>query len=295
MIAGEIRADPTNVRSNATIVPIGEHLLEEVLIFLHEHMRPQVAVEHWRETFCYPWLRTRPNYGYALCHCGHVVGVQGICYSMQRINGRTERYCNLHSWCVHPNYRRESLRLLLTAIRQEGCTITTFTASKATVPIMKMFGFTPLDDQVIILPNPLLAFGAWRVRISLDPDAILAGIDADNRNILAELGPMSRARARIAQHGEDWCLCLSVRERRRSLSVVRVIYVSHPVLFAAWASAFARSFFVTDASPLTTCPARFLPHRPLLSGRFVEPRPAFFKSSRLTAGEVTYLYSELTR
>jgi hypothetical protein len=295
MIASEARADQTDNRSEVAIVPIDEDLLEEVLLFLCDHMHPRVPIGDWREAFCYPWCPGRPNYGYALRHRGRVVGVQGACYSIQRIDGRAEKYCNLHSWCVHPDFRRESLRLLLAPLRERDCTVTTLTASKATVPLMKKFGFAAFDEHIVIFPNPLVAFGAWGVHVSAARDAVLAGVDADHRKILADLGPMRRARARIAGRGNDWCLCISVPERRKSLPVTRIVYVSHPALFADWASAFARSFLTVDASLLTTCPLRYLPRRPVLSARLVEPRPAFFKSSQLSAQQVTCLYSELTR
>lgn len=295
MNGGETRADPRDGASDLRIVPIDDGLLEEVVHFLQDHMYPQWPIDHWRETFRYPWYPNRPNYGYALCHLGRVVGVQGACYSVQYLNGRAEKYCNLHSWCVHPDYRRESLRLLLASLGQRDCTFTTLTASKATIPIMKRLGFNALDVHTVVLPNPLVAFGAWGVRVSAARETVLAGVDDVHRRMLADLGPMRRARAVLASRGSDWCLCISVRETRKSLPVTRVIYVSDRALFADWVSAFARFFLTIDLSLLTTCPARYLPRRSVLSPRLVEPRPSFFKSARLSAGEVTCLYSELTR
>jgi hypothetical protein len=295
MFAGKTGADAKNDGSGLRIVPIDDDLLEEVVHFLHAHMHPTWPIDAWRDTFRYPWRPDRSNYGYALCHLGRVVGVQGVCYSFQRLNGRAEKYCNLHSWCVHPDYRPESLRLLLASLRQRDCTFTTLTASKATVPIMERFGFRALDAHTVLLPNPLIAFGAWAVRVSAARKDLLAHVDEEHRQLLADLGPMRRARAILATRDDAWCLCISIKEKRKSLPVTRVVYVSDQVLFAAWLGAFARSFLRLDRSLLTTCPARYLPRRSLLCPRLAEPRPAFFKSTRLSAEQVTCLYSELTR
>ena len=243
----------------------------------------------------YPWAGEKAAYGYALVVGEDVVGVICTCYSEQQVHGRAETFCNLHSWCVHPDYRPESVRLLLAPLRQRDHTFTTLTVSKDTVAFLKRFGFSPIDDKTALLVNPLLALRGWRPRVTTERPAILAAVDEVHRRMLADFGAMRSARATLARRGEDWCLCLSLRERRRGTAATRIVYVSHRPLFTDWLGAFARSFLLRDRTLITTCPSHFLTRRTLCAVVAREPRPQFFKSSRLQAADVTCLYTELTR
>lgn len=280
---------------SSELVLIDDALVDKVACFLRDHLNRRVPIENWRRILRYPWASERRNYGYALLRDGDVVGVLCAYYSERQVRGRAEKFCNLHSWCVHPNHRSESLRLLLAPLRQRDDTITTLTVSKETVDIIKRFGFSPLDEKIVLLPNPLLAFGAWRTKATTEPTAVLAGVDDDHRRILTDLGPMRSARATLVRDGGDWCLCFSRCERRKGVPVTRIVYVSSPGLFTAWLGAFVRSFLNEDATPITTCSPRFLIRRPSLSLVADEPRPQLFRSSRLRAADITCLYSELTR
>lgn len=277
------------------LVPLDEGLVDDAAHFLHAHLDRQIAIEDWRRMLRYPWASETRGYGYALLHRGGVVGVLGTYYSERQVHGHAETFCNLHSWCVHPDHRAESLRLLLAPLRHRDHTLTTLTVSRDTVEIMKRFGFSPLDETIVLLVNPLLAFGARRTTVTTERSAVLAVVDEDHRRVLLDLGPMRSARASLARDGDDWCLCLSSRERRRGIAVTRIVYVSHPAVFTAWLGAFARSFISEDATTVTTCPPRFLTRRPPLAVTVADPRPQLFRSSRLHAADITCLYSELTR
>ena len=277
------------------LVALDEGLVDRAAEFLHRHLDPAIGRDEWQCRLRYPWAAENASYGYALVHEGELVGVLGAYRSRQEVRGRSERFCNLHSWCVHPNYRSESLRLLSEPLRDREHTITTLTVSRDTVEIMRRFGLKPLDEKILLLPNPLLAFGAWRARITNDPRALRATLDDRHRRLLAELGPMRSARATLARQGQRWCLCLSTREQRRGIAATRIIYVSHPAQFADWLPAFIRSFIVNDATPVTLASPRVLARPPRLAFLLREPRPQFFRSSRLAAEDVSCLYSELTR
>jgi hypothetical protein len=277
------------------LIAIDEELVEEVAQFLHRHLSSGRSIDDWRRAVRYPWYPERPNYGWALHDHGQVVGVICAIYSVQQINGRDERFCNIHSWCVRPDYRSESLRLLTPLLRQDEYTITNLTAGGAAVEIMRRMGFSVFDDKVVILPNPLLTFGAWHVQTTTQRDAVLSRVDCCQRRLLWNLGPMRKAVTTLAHAGDDWCLCISVRERRRGSPVTRALYVSHPPLWSAWISAFVRSFLKLDHTPVTTCSPRFFTRRPFLAKAVNETRPQFFRSRRLSAEHVTALYSELTR
>ena len=279
----------------SALVSVGDDLVDRVASFLHLHLDRRRPVDEWRRILRYPWASENPVYGYALLRGEEVVGVVCTCYSRQEIRGGAEPFCNLHSWCVHPLHRAESVRLLAAALGDRKQTVTTLTVSRETVDFLKRFGFRPIDEDVALIPTPLFALDGWQARITAERPAVLAVVDEAHRRMLSDFGVMRLARAIVARRHRDWCLCLYTRERRRGIAVCRVVYVSHPPLFTKWLGAFARSWLLKDGTLLATCPPRFLTHRP--AGAFIarEPRPQLFRSSRLDAPDITCLYSELTR
>lgn len=281
--------------SEPEVVRVDEALLDDVARFLHDEMRPDIPTTAWRRALWQPWPPDGHARGYALRDAGRVVGVVCAFYSVQRIAGREELFCNINHWCVRPEYRSYSLRLVEPLLRRRDCTFTNLSVSKETVELWKKLGFAALDERIAVLVNPLLAFGAWHVRVTADKDALLSLVDRHYRRVLRDLGDMARARATAARLGEEWCLCVSLRERRKGIYTTRVIHVNDPTCFSQWIGAFARSFLRLDKTLVTTCPPRFLEGGVHLAAMLPEPRPELFRSPRLSRREVTCLYSELTR
>ena len=58
-----------------------------------------------------------------------IVGAHLAFYSERMIEDRRERFCNLGAWCVQPDYRFHSLRLLKALLAQEGYTFTDLSPS----------------------------------------------------------------------------------------------------------------------------------------------------------------------
>ena len=67
-----------------------------------------------------PWKVDAPNHGFMLRDGQRVVGVQLAFYSERLVAGRAERFCNLGAWCVLPEYRFHSIRLLMAVLAQDG-------------------------------------------------------------------------------------------------------------------------------------------------------------------------------
>ncbi len=59
-----------------------------------------------------------------------VVGVLLALYSERLVAGRLERFCNMGSWCVLPEYRGESMSLLNAMLAQEGFHFTSLSPPK---------------------------------------------------------------------------------------------------------------------------------------------------------------------
>ena len=72
------------------------------------------------------WKTEAPNYGFVLRDGRRVVGAYLAFYSERTIGGRTERFCNLASWSVLPEFRLHSVRLLRALLAQDGYHFTDF-------------------------------------------------------------------------------------------------------------------------------------------------------------------------
>src|SRR5579863_502257 len=89
-----------------------------VCAFLGKNMHRGMTADQYRPLFSYPWLADKPGMGYILEEDGQIVGFLGAIYSCRRVSGRMERFCNLTNWCVLPEYRNESLKLLFAVLGQ---------------------------------------------------------------------------------------------------------------------------------------------------------------------------------
>jgi hypothetical protein len=74
-------------------------------------------------------------------------------YSDQVIDGKPERFCNPHSWCVLDEYRHASIDLVLAVLRQRGYHFTMFTPNPKVAHIFMGLRFRVLDDGLLYFPN----------------------------------------------------------------------------------------------------------------------------------------------
>ena len=54
------------------------------------------------------WAADVPTHGFLLREEGRVVGALTALYSERQVAGRTERFCNVATWCVLPSHRSQS-------------------------------------------------------------------------------------------------------------------------------------------------------------------------------------------
>ena len=135
------------------VAPINDADVPAVADFLHANLNGRVSADHWAEALDVPWEVERPNAGFMLLDEGDVVGVQLAFYSERLIEGRRERFCNLGAWCVLPDYRFHGLRLLKSALDQEGYHFTDLSPSGNVVDINSRLDFRFLDTSTVLVPN----------------------------------------------------------------------------------------------------------------------------------------------
>ena len=119
-----------------------------------------------------PWSVDAPNAGFMLLDGHAIVGVHLAYYSERVIAGRRERFCNLGAFCVLPDHRFHSLRLLKALLAQEGYHFTDLSPSGNVVALNRRLKFRTLETAVALVPN--LPWPSWPGRdvISSDPALI---------------------------------------------------------------------------------------------------------------------------
>ncbi|MBX6722001.1 MAG: hypothetical protein IRY92_01990 [Dactylosporangium sp.] len=225
---------------------------------------------------------------------GAVVGVYLAFYSERTIAGRRERFCNLGAWCVLPEHRFHSLRLLRALLAQPGYTFTDLSPSGNVIPVNTRMKFDFLDTTTALVPAlPRLAwFG--RGRVSADPAVIEDTISGDDLERYRDHAGAAAARHLVLVRGNEWCYLVFRKDRRKRLPFfASILYASNPELLRAMGGRLSRHLLFRHGVLAILAELRVVRHRPRLSVMVRSPRRKMFKSDHLTADQIDYLYSEL--
>ncbi|MFV2100549.1 hypothetical protein [Micromonospora sp. LOL_024] len=277
------------------VEPITEARVRAAGEFLHAHHNGRVAVQAWVRAAEVPWQVDAPNHGMLLrADDGQVVGALLAFYSERMVAGRTERLCNLGAWCVLPEFRFHSLKLLRALLAQPGYHFTDLSPSGNVVPINERHGFRFLDTTTTLTPNLPWPSLPGRRRVSADPEVIRRTLTGPE---LARY--LDHARAPAARHivlvdGDEWCYVVFRRDRRKRLPLfASILHVSNRALFRRMHRMLLRHLLVRHGALATLAELRLVGDRPPLSVRLPDTRRKMFRSDSLDPDDVDYLYSEL--
>lgn len=275
--------------------PIAAGDLAEVGRFLNENLNPKISAEDWVASLSHHWADSQPNHGMQLRDDGRLVGVFCAIYSDQWIDGRLERFCNPHSWCVLNEYRKQSISLILPLLRQQGYHFTMYTPNPKVAEIFRGLKFRDLDDGLFYFPN----------LPSLLPrrgdDFIESGLDA----IAGRLsGPLLRdfelhRNIRWLQfvafgHPGDPCLVIYKRDVVKQLPCARIIHVSRPdALLHRHGALLRHHLLMAHGLPISRIEARFVAGAPSFTIRRRRHQPKLVLTATLQDGQMRDAYSEL--
>jgi len=273
------------------VEPICDADMPRAAEFLHKHLNSGVAVEHWAQAADPPWSVDRPNAGFMLLDGDELVGVQLAFYSERLIDGRTERFCNLAAWCVLPDYRFHSVRMLKTALAQKGYHFTDLSPSPGVDGINARLKFECLDTATWLVPNmPWIGRG----RISSDPAVIERTLGGRELQLYRDHVATAAARHLVLIRGDEWCYVMFRKDRRKGLPLfTTLLYISNPELFRKMSGSVARHVLFRHRAPGMLVEERVLGHHSRLAVRLRSPRKRMFRSSNLDPAQIDYLYSEL--
>ncbi len=278
------------------VEPITTADMPAVARFLHANLNTRVAADDWERALQVPWKAPAPNHGFLLRDGnGDVAGAYLAFYSERTIDGRVRRICNLGAWCVLPQHRFHSLKPLKALLAQDGYEFTDLSPSGNVVAVNTRFGFAFLDTATAVaptLPWPALPGGG---RLSADPTVIENTLTGADLQIYRDHADTAAARHVVLIRGGRYCYVIFRTDRRKNLPVfASVLHVSDPELFRAMGRRF-RSHLLTRHGVLAMlAELRVVGHRPPLSRMLANPRRKMFRSDDLPAGDIDYLYSELT-
>jgi hypothetical protein len=262
--------------------------------FLHAHLNSRVSADAWARSVRVPWAADPPNHGFMLLDEDSVVGAYLAFYSTREVAGRRERFCNLGAWCVRPDYRRHSVRLLKALLAQPGYHFTDLSPSGAVVPLNSRLKFRFLDTTTALVPN--LPWPTWpgRTAISSDPVVIERTLTGDQLRVYRDHAGAPAARHLVLRQGDESCYVMFRKDRRKNLPVfVSILHVSNPELFRRASRPLARHLLVRHGALGSLAELRVVGRRPRPSVLLRSPRRKMFRSASLQPDQVDYLYSEL--
>jgi hypothetical protein len=285
---------PPALKGRVQVAPVGDDDVARVAGFLHAHLNPRIPATEWASSLDVPWEVDPPNAGFMLVDDETVVGVQLAFYAERLIDGQAERFCNLGAWCVLPDYRFHSIRLLRAVLSQEGYHFTDLSPSGNVPAINSRLNFHSLDTTTALVLNLPWPTVPGRARISSDPEVIERTLTGRELELYRDHRSARAALHSVVIDGDDWCYVIYRKDRRKNLPLfVSVLHVSNPDLFRRQARRFTRHVLVRRRALATLAEERVVGHLPRPSVRLRSPRPKMFRSADLQPAQIDYLYSEL--
>lgn len=190
--------------------------------------------QDWRNVFNYQWERDEDHTGYALMENDRVIGMMAMAFSTRLIDGRSRKFCNLHTWWVHQEHRGRSLVMLKPLLAMKDYTITHFTPCDRIRALTKRLGFVDLDLQMkLLLPlGPFRsALQADNAVLRFDGDIDSALLSEHDRRIYRDHLPYRVGNLTVSDGDGSLYVLYTCVERYR-VRYCHVHYFSHKHLYA---------------------------------------------------------------
>jgi hypothetical protein len=284
----------TPAASAVELHPITAADLMDVARFLHAELNPRIPVERWAAEIVPTWRVSQPNHGFLLRHRGAVVGAHLAFYSEREIAGGTERFCNLAAWCVAEPYRSHGVRLLRALLRQRGYHFTDLSPSETVQALNIRLGFRAFDTSTVVVshvPRHVRSRGVRVLSKRAEIERILQGEQLSRYLDHVDASAVNHA---VIVRGTETCHVVYRRMRRKNLAVfAQLLYVGNRALFEAEAAHLFRHLLLRRGMLATLIESQVV-ETTFERSTAVSPRAKMYRSDSLGAGQIDYLYSELT-
>jgi hypothetical protein len=271
--------------------PITDADLSAVAEFLHANYEKRIP---WaRVCSATPWKVDAPNHGFVLRDGQRIVGALLAFYSERMVAGRVERFCDLGTWYVLPDFRFHSLRLLKASLAQEGYHFTALSPCDTVVKINTRLKFRPLDTTAALIPNLPWPSLPGRTTVSADPGVIESTLAGTELALYRDHAQGLAARHIVLIRGQDTCYVMYRETRHKGIPLAVIIYVSDPGLFHRAVMPLTRHLLTRHRLVATLAELRFIGHRPPSLSFKVTSWPKLYYSHSLEPDQIDDLYSEL--
>jgi hypothetical protein len=274
------------------ITPITDADVPAVSDFLHANHNARVP---WIRVISEPWKVKAPNHGFMLWDGQRVLGTYLAFYSERTVAGQVERFCNLHSWCVLPDFRSHSIRLLLALLAQDGFHFTDLSANADIVRLNALFKFRTFDTPAVFVPNVRWPNLPHRTRISTDRDIIATTLSGAELQLYHDHAQAAAARHLVLIRGRDSCYVMFREQRWKDVPCALILHVGNPELFRRAIGPLTRHLLVRHRLQGTLADLPIFGRRPRLSlmRPALWPWPKMYRSATLEPRQIDCLYSEL--
>lgn len=270
------------------IEPITDASLTEFAAFLEANMPVKRTAQEWIAGLSSNWSVGRPNYGFLMRDEGQVVGGIGAFYADRTIRGKSERFCNITSWCVLDSHRKFSMQLAMHVVGQAGYHFTDFSPTKVVAGALQFLKFKALDEGVAVIFNlPFPAHG----RVITDPAEIEKALSGTMLQVWRDHSSFSWLKHLIVGGPEGWCHVIFKPGQFKGMACANVIYVSDGRLFNQYLNRLCWYFF-WQGMTTTHVERRMLERLPKLARVRTGFNPKQFLSQTLEPSDIDYLYSE---
>jgi len=280
--------------AKAAATPIQESDLPEIGRFLHENLNRRFTAQAWISSLTHPWCESRPNFGMQLRDGTQLVGVLCATYSDQHIGGRTEKFCNPHSWCVLDSHRNEGISLVLAMIRQRGYHFTMLTPNPNVAQIFRHLKFKDLATGIVVFANrPALgALLPGRI-IESDLARIPALCSAEVRRDFELHRDIPWLRFLAFGVPGDICLVIYKTMVWKRLPSARILHISDPDAFMRHRALLQHRLLLRDRLVFSYVESRFLRSLPRFAWHETRTQGKLFSSPTLQDAQIREIYTEL--
>ncbi len=282
------------VKAAVKLQPILDADVEEVADYLQSTLSSHVTSAQWAAAMRAPWQHDAPNHGVFLRANGTVVGAYLALYSVRDVRGEPIPVCNLAAWCVDPDYRFSSVRMLKALLAQEGYSFVDLSPSGNVIALNERLGFSHLDTSTAVVVNLPWPTMPGRYSISSDPGRFEAVLSGPELQIYRDHADAPAARHLLLESPGGYSHVIYRRDRRKNLPIfATILYASDSAVLRSMRSSLCRHLLVRHGLPFLLIETRVAGERMRPSVMLSTHRRKMFKSTTLQAEDIDNLYSEL--
>ena len=249
--------------------------------------------EEWKRLFKLHWDDSQNYFGYVMYDGDTAVGFLGLLFSRRVVNDKPNKFCNITSWIVRKEYRRQSLHLLLPVLELDNHTITVLTCNSGTYFITKKLGFIDLEiGQRVILPLPFLPKSKPSTNIIFDHAEIEKQLKGETLKIYHDHRNLNCFHILICGT-KGICYLVGARTIKKNIPLAHIHYVSDHRVFSSHISAVSGRLWWQIKVIGLLVDERLLQRETIFpSIHFSLTHPRVYKSNTLKSSDIDLLYSE---